>query len=101
MRELAFVLLAAAFGVLLLFWRRRRLNARRLRKREEKGFTDPVQLAELLDEWNRKHRPDLWSSGGDWPAGKNSMAGYQGASTSLLSRVAMPAMFLTSSSGIL
>jgi len=81
MKELAFVLLAAAFGVILLFLRTVRLNARQLKKREEQGFTDPEQLAEILDEWNRKHRPDLWASGGDWPEEKGSKAESQEVST--------------------
>jgi len=76
MRACAFVLLLLLV-VVLMFLCKKQLIARRLGKRREQGFTDPEQLAELLDEWNRKHRPDLWSSGGDWPAGKDSRTEYQ------------------------
>jgi len=100
MKESAFMLLALALVVIPLFLWKRQVTARRLRKRTAQGFTDPEQLAELLDEWNRKHRPDLWSNGGDWPEGKDFRAERQEASTTLRSRVAMPAMFFTNSSGI-
>jgi len=80
-KEIALMLLALAFAVTLLLLWRGRLNARRLKKGCERGFTDPEQLAELLDEWNRKRRPDLWASGGGWRAGNDSKAEYQEVST--------------------
>lgn len=72
-RTFAFVLLPLALAVILLLLRKKLLTTRWLSKRDDQGFADPEQLADLLDEWNRKHRPDLWSRGGDWP-GKNSRA---------------------------
>jgi len=73
MKAFAVVLLLLLVAILLRLGRKQ-LAARRLKKRCEQGFTDPAQLAELLDEWNRKHRPDLWSRGGDWPKGEDSKA---------------------------
>jgi hypothetical protein len=56
------------------------LFSRRLRKRLEEE-TAERELADLLDEWNRKHRPDLWARGGNWPEGSDSGSRDQEAFT--------------------
>jgi len=68
MRELV-VILVLVIGLLLAWagWSR----ARRIKKRDEQVAADR-ELCELLDEWNRKHRPDFWARGGEWPGSKDS-----------------------------
>jgi hypothetical protein len=61
MSVLILVLLGVAVPIIL--WRVYR-KAMQRRKDDQQGFTDPEQLSELLDDWNRKHRPDLWARGG-------------------------------------
>jgi len=72
----AFVLILVAIAFAFPFAWARWSRARRAKRREEQLAADR-ELTDLLDEWNRKHRPDFWARGGEWPEGKNSGAEKQ------------------------
>jgi len=92
MERFVLLFLAAPTILMTLLYARKKWIARRTRKFDEQGFTDPQQLGDLLDEWNRKHRPDLWSRGGDWPTGKNSKSNFSHSAGIAPGALCTPAM---------